>query len=54
MRAWYPIHSHKNRVGVITDQYDNYLELVDEETGEYVIVLTSRIIPIDFELKFNF
>jgi hypothetical protein len=54
MRAWYPVHSHKNRVGIITDQYDEYLEVVDEETREYAIRKMSVIVPIDFELKFNF
>lgn len=54
MKAWYLVHSLKNRVGIITDKYDEYIELIDIDSGNYVIVLLSTIIPIDFELKFNF
>lgn len=46
MKFWYPIHSHKNRVGILTDFYDEYVELIDEDTGEFVIIHWSKVIYI--------
>jgi ferredoxin-fold anticodon binding domain-containing protein len=43
MKAWFPIHSHKNHVGEITDIFDEYVELRDTETGKYVIVKFNLI-----------
>ena len=46
MKFWYQVHKLRHRVGIITDYYGLYVELMDLETGEYVIKHWTLITPI--------
>jgi hypothetical protein len=37
MKAWYQSGNLRKRIGEIKDYFDEYVELIDLETGEYVI-----------------
>ena len=54
MKCWYPTSPLRNRVVIITDIYDEYVEVRDVDSGKYYIVLLSMVEPIDFKFKLNF
>lgn len=37
MTFWYKVNKLQNRIGQLVDTFDEYLELQDMESGEYVI-----------------
>ena len=43
MEAWFKISELRSKVGIITDHYENYIELKDIDTGEYFIVHESKV-----------
>lgn len=45
-KVWYKSGILKKRVGIITDIYGQYVEVQDEENGEYHIVHQKAITPI--------
>jgi hypothetical protein len=48
---WYPAGVQRHRIGVIIDQYDEYTELQDLDTGKYVIVLDKLLQPKIYDDK---
>ena len=43
MKAWFQISELRNKVGIITDHFINYIELKDIKSGEYYIVHESKV-----------
>jgi hypothetical protein len=43
MKFWYPKGERRNRVGILTDFYDEYVELIDRETGEFTIIHWTKV-----------
>jgi hypothetical protein len=42
-KYWYQINLWRNGIGIITWYFDEYIELQDEKTKEYIIVHYSKI-----------
>lgn len=43
MKAWFEVKKLKKRVGIITDYFQNYIELRCVETNEYYIVHEDKV-----------
>lgn len=51
MKVWYKVAEGRNRVGFITDIYDEYYKIQDEEDGGYYIVHRNDISPANNKTK---
>jgi hypothetical protein len=43
VKVWYPVGKCHNKVGTITWVLDEYVEILDSETGQFVIVKFKEI-----------
>ena len=43
MKAWFKISELRNKIGIITDYFIDYIELKDIESGECYIVHESKV-----------
>ncbi len=42
-KAWFKLSELRMKIGIITDHFQNYIELQDMETLEYFIVHESKV-----------
>lgn len=43
MKAWFKISELQNKIGIITDYFMDYIELIDVEYNNYYIVHESKV-----------